>query len=115
MAIDFRSDPAAELRHMAELGVGGVFVDCPATAVAWRQQESERLTPEDSLADCTESQGACGNSAWVTGAAVVISLLGGWAGGRYLTRWAAATFETMFPKYRRLSDEGAARGLELTG
>ena len=35
MAIDFASDPLAELAHLARLGVDGVFVDCPGTAREW--------------------------------------------------------------------------------
>ena len=35
MALDFRSDPLAELTHFRELGVDGVFVDCPSTAREW--------------------------------------------------------------------------------
>ncbi len=35
MAIDFDSDPLAELSHFWGLGVDGVFVDCPSTAQEW--------------------------------------------------------------------------------
>jgi hypothetical protein len=35
MAIDFDSNPLAELSHYRSLGVDGVFVDCPSTAQQW--------------------------------------------------------------------------------
>ena len=35
MALDFASDPLAELGAFRALGVDGVFVDCPSTAREW--------------------------------------------------------------------------------
>ena len=35
MALDFQSDPLAELSAFWGLGVDGVFVDCPSTAREW--------------------------------------------------------------------------------
>ncbi|CAK0784729.1 hypothetical protein CVIRNUC_007933 [Coccomyxa viridis] len=35
MAVDFAGDPLAELTHYQQLGVDGVFVDCPSTAKEW--------------------------------------------------------------------------------
>ena len=35
MAVDFAGDPMAELTHYQQLGVDGVFVDCPSTAKEW--------------------------------------------------------------------------------
>ena len=36
MAVDFASDPLAELTYYQELAVDGVFVDCPSTAREWK-------------------------------------------------------------------------------
>ena len=36
MAVDFAADPLAELTHYRDLGVDGVFVDCPSTAREWK-------------------------------------------------------------------------------
>ncbi len=43
MALDFDADPLAELSLFRELGVDGVFVDCPATAAEWLA--TQHLTP----------------------------------------------------------------------
>ena len=36
MAVDFASDPLAELTYYQGLAVDGVFVDCPSTAREWK-------------------------------------------------------------------------------
>ena len=36
MAVDFASDPLAELTYYQGLAVDGVFVDCPSTARKWK-------------------------------------------------------------------------------
>ena len=120
MALDFRSDPAAELTHFAGkagLGVDGVFVDCPATAVAWRQLEYALVNSTNSTAqsdDQKQPRGTCSTVEWCT-AVVFLSVAVGWAGARYLVVWITAAQQYVFPRYRRLSDETASRMSEMTG
>ena len=42
MAVDFAGDPLAELTHYQQLGVDGVFVDCPSTAKEWLLATGQR-------------------------------------------------------------------------
>ena len=66
MALDFASDPLAELAHFARLGVDGVFVDCPATAREWLAARSaERAEREDGAAEEEEGRGS---SLWLPAA-----------------------------------------------
>ena len=66
MALDFASDPLAELAHFGRLGVDGVFVDCPATAREWLAARSaERAEREGGAAEGVDGRGS---SVWLPAA-----------------------------------------------
>ena len=118
MALDFWSDPAAELSHVAGrngLGVDGVFVDCPTTAVGWWRLEYESVAKA-----IAQSEGSlpprrtCTDSEVCTAIIVFLSVLIGWAGSRYLVTWMRTAQHTLLSKYRRLDDDVAARTVQMT-
>lgn len=118
MALDFRSDPAAELSHFAGrngLGVDGVFADCPTTAVAWRHLEYESEAKATAQSDGRlPPRRTCTDSEVCTAIVVFLSVLIGWAGSRYLAGWIKTAQHTLFSKYRRLDDDHAARTVQMT-
>ncbi len=117
MALDFRSDPAAELSHFAGrngLGVDGIFVDCPTTAVAWRQLEYGSVNATVPEADQQQSHSTCTSDQWSTGLVAFVSVLIGWAGARYLLVCIGTVRQFVFPRYQRLSDESSLRVSEMT-
>ena len=118
MALDFRSDPAAELSHFSGrhgLGVDGIFVDCPTTAVAWRQQEYEVTETASPLSEGRPpSCSTCGDSVFCIAGIVFVGVLIGWALS-FFVRWIKHGRQACFPRYRKLSDEGTAGTVEMPG
>lgn len=113
MALDFRSDPAAELSHFAgkdDIGIDGLFVDCPATAVAWRHLEYEETATPNAQSDWT----TCRDSEIFAVAMVVLGAVIAWASSNYLVPCINNARHTIVTKYHRMDGAVPARTVQMT-